>query len=536
MGFTSYAAVSTQVERWGLNCRDTSIRAIMGANRAEAKKKIAEAKAILMGLGFKEGDFAKPVGELSGGWAMRVSMARLLIDEPDMLLLDEPTNHLDLESLLWFQEYLEVYPGAIFLISHDRDFINTICNAIVSVQNYTLKVYRGDYDYFLREKDNEAKLLVKAFNEQKAEIAEMEDFIARNRVRASTASRAQSMIKRLSKLERIVLPDQDKKIKIRFPQPERVGVRAIALKGLYKSYDDVKVYENLDFEIERGFKMAFVGHNGAGKSTLLKVLAGEIPFEKGERKIGLNVKVGYFSQHRAHQFMQNRTVLKEAMDNDRLNPELMVRTVLGTFLFEGDRAYKKTSVLSGGEKSRLALAKLLLDPPNVLLLDEPTTHLDMNSVDALIVALKGFEGTICVISHDVYFINQLCSHVVHVDHGHVTVYPGNYDYFLHRQHQKEAEVAASSGGKGAAAAQAAAKLSEKDYRKQKSESREKERTLKRLESSLEEGHQKLEELAESLGDPKVYEDFALSQKIGDEIQALQDSIQAQETELGRLRS
>ncbi|PJA16763.1 MAG: ABC transporter ATP-binding protein, partial [Elusimicrobia bacterium CG_4_10_14_0_2_um_filter_63_34] len=400
----------------------------------------------------------------------------------------------------------------------------------------TLKVYRGDYEYYLREKENEKRLLIKAWNEQKAEIAAMEDFIARNRVRASTANRAQSMIKRLDKLERITLPEEEKKVKIRFPQPSRTGVRAIELKGLYKSYGDVNVYEGLDFEIERGFKMAFVGHNGAGKSTLLKVLAGEIPFERGERKIGLNVKVGYFSQHRAHQFAGNRTVLQEAMDNNRLNPELTVRTILGTFLFPGDTVFKKTEVLSGGEKSRLALAKLLLDPPNVLLLDEPTTHLDMNSVDALVAALREFEGTICVISHDVYFINQLCTHVVHVDHGHVTVYPGNYEYFQRRQRQKEAEAAVLAGGSGAAAAEAASKLTERDYRKRKSAEREKERTAKRLEESLEEGHQRLEELANRLGDPKVYEDFALTQKIGDEIQALQDSIQAQEMELSRLKS
>jgi ATP-binding cassette subfamily F protein 3 len=509
--------------------------ALAGQDNPDGRK-TAECKAILMGLGFKEGEFSKPTEELSGGWAMRVAIARLLIDEPDMLMLDEPTNHLDLESLLWLQEYLEVYPGAIFMISHDRDFINNVCNSIVSVQDHTLKVYRGDYEYFLREKDNEKRLLIKRFNEQKAEIADMEDFIARNRVRASTANRAQSMIKRLEKLERIELPEEEKKVKIKFPQPDRTGVRAIQLKGLYKSYGDVKVYEGLDFEIERGFKMAFVGHNGAGKSTLMKVLAGDIPFEKGERNVGLNVKVGYFSQHRAHQFEGNRTVLQEAMDNDRLNPELMVRTILGTFLFPGDAVFKKTSVLSGGEKSRLALAKLLLDPPNVLLLDEPTTHLDMNSVEALIEALREFEGTICVISHDVYFINQLCSHVVHVDHGHVTVYPGNYEYFQRRQRQKEAEAAALAGGKDAAAAEASSKLTEKEYRKQKSAEREKERSLKRLEKSLEEGHTKLEELAEQLGDPSVYEDFAKAQQIGDEIQSLQDSIQAQETELARLKS
>jgi ATP-binding cassette subfamily F protein 3 len=492
----------------------------------------AKAKSILMGLGFKESDFSRPIKELSGGWAMRVAMARLLLMEPDLLMLDEPTNHLDLESLLWFQEYLQDYPGAIFMISHDRSFINAICSAIVAVADHDLKMYRGDYEDYIRQSESEKEQLLKAYKEQQDEIAGMEDFIARNRVRASTARRAQSMIKRLEKVELIKLPDEQKKVRISFPQPSRTGVRSLQLKNLYKSYGDVKVYEGLDFEIERGWRMAFVGHNGAGKSTLLKVLAGEVPFEKGERTLGMGVKVGYFAQHREGQFESNRTVLEEAMDNARMNPELMVRTVLGTFLFPGDAVFKNSSVLSGGEKSRLALVKLLLDPPNVLLMDEPTTHLDMSSVDALVGALKEFEGTMCFISHDLYFINQIATHVVHVDHGKITVYPGNYEYFERRRAQMEGE----NGNSARRAKPTQGKVDSKEDRKTAhAQEREAQRSMKRLEKNLEKGHLRLEELAEQLGDPAVYEDYKKAAEVGEEIQALQEELQAQEAELGRLK-
>ncbi len=404
----------------------------------------AKAKSILMGLGFKTTDFDRKVNTLSGGWAMRVAMARLLIQEPDLLMLDEPTNHLDLESLLWFQDYLTYYRGAIFLISHDRQFINTVCTAIVSVQNYSLKPYYGNYEYFLNERASEKERITTTYLAQQKEIKETEDFINRNRSRASTASRAQSAIKRLDKMERIELPEEVRKIKIRFPQPERVGVRVLSLKNLHKSYGPLKVYHGLDFDLERGQKMAFVGHNGAGKSTLLKILAGTIPFESGERILGLNVKVGYFSQHRAETLNMERTVFEEAGTNDRHISEQTIRTVLGSFLFPGDNVFKKVGVLSGGEKSRVALVKLLLDPPNVLLMDEPTTHLDLQSVEALIDALKEFEGTLCFISHDLYFVNALADHVVHVEHGKVTLFPGNFEYFKRRQEQLGIDFAKSS--------------------------------------------------------------------------------------------
>ncbi|OGR84855.1 MAG: hypothetical protein A2901_04085 [Elusimicrobia bacterium RIFCSPLOWO2_01_FULL_54_10] len=400
----------------------------------------AKAKAILMGLGFKVTDFERKVNTLSGGWAMRVAMARLLVEEPNLLMLDEPTNHLDLESMLWFQNYLLSYRGSIFLISHDRQFINTVCKAVVSLENKTLKVYSGNYEFYVRQRAEDKERLEQAYRAQQAELADMQDFVNRNRSRASTASRAQSMLKRMEKVERIVLPEEAKKLKIKFPQPQRTGVRTLELKDVYKSYGDIKVYQGLNFDLERGWKMAFVGHNGAGKSTLLKILAGAIPVDKGEKKLGLGVKVGYFSQHRAESLDPEKTVLQEALGVPRDLNEQTVRSVLGSFLFRGDYVFKQVKVLSGGEKSRLSLVKILLDPPNVLLMDEPTTHLDLDSVEALVSALADFEGTLCFISHDLYFVNALASHVVHVHHGKVTLYPGNYEYFERRKKQQEEEA------------------------------------------------------------------------------------------------
>ena len=488
---------------------------------------VSKAKALLMGLGFKVTDFERPVNQLSGGWAMRVALGRLLIQEPDLLLLDEPTNHLDIDSLFWFQQYLHNYPGAVFLISHDRAFINSVCRAIVSLEEQTLRVYHGDYEFFLREKEAAKERIVQQWKQQKEEIAAMEDFIARNRARHSTAARAQSMIKRLDKLERIQLPQEAKTVRFRFPQPRRVGVRVMQLKNVSKAYGDVKVYQNLDFELERGRKMAFVGPNGAGKSTLLKCLAGVIPVDSGERTIGQDVKVGYFSQHREGQLDPDKTVLQEALLVNRDNAELLVRTVLGTFLFPGDAVHKKTSVLSGGEKSRLQLVKLLLDPPNVMLMDEPTTHLDMPSVDALIGALKDFEGTICIISHDLYFLNALADHVLHVDKGKVTLYPGDYEYFKRRQDQWREENPQAIEVPVVEKVQRAAQPT--DPKKQA-------KKLEKLEEELLNLHIRLEDLAGRLADPALYADYAKVQAVGEEMETVQLGIQEKEAEAEKLRA
>jgi len=504
-------------------------------------RKGAEAKAVLMGLGFKVSDFGRHVNTLSGGWAMRVAMARLLVKKPDLLLLDEPTNHLDLDALLWLQDYLAAYQGAVFVISHDRSFINTVCNAIISVQDKTLRAYYGDYEHFLTQRQSEKDKVVSQWKQQQDDIAQMKDFIFRNRARVSTASRVQSMIKRLDKLELVQVPEDTKTVKIRFPQPGRTGTKVLELKDISKIYnvpghEPIKVYENFSFELYRGQKMAFVGHNGAGKSTLLKMLAGVIEPDSGERIPGLNVKTGYFSQHREGILEPRHTVLQEAMDNDRMNPELTVRTVLGTFLFPGDNVYKKTAVLSGGEKSRLMLVKLLLDPPNVILMDEPTTHLDMPSVDALIGALKEFEGTLCFISHDLYFINALADSVVHVEKGKTTVYPGNYDYFRHRQMTMQAEMAAAApSGEGAKPSEARADTAAwEEKKRQEAEARKRSRRGDTLKKDIAYSRKTIETLAAKMSSPEIYSDYQQVKELGDKIHALEAKVAAALEELKTL--
>jgi ATP-binding cassette subfamily F protein 3 len=367
--------------------------------------------------------------ELSGGWAMRVAMAGLLVQEPDLLLLDEPTNHLDLWSLLWFRDYLVKYPGTVFVISHDRAFINSVCRAVVSVQYQGLKIYHGDYEHFVLERQAEKERVESAHRVQQVKIGHMQEFIARNRARLSTARRAQSMIKRLDRIDRVELPPEPRKLAIKMPQPARSGKEVVSLKNVGKSYGGLVVYRDLNLIIQRGSRMALVGPNGAGKSTLLGILAGILPFESGERKLGHNVAAGYHSQHRAGTMNPERTVLEEAMTNGRGLAPQFVRTVLGSFLFPGDDVFKKVKVLSGGEKSRLSLVRILLDPPNFLLLDEPTTHLDMDSLEALMAALGKYEGTLAFISHNLHFINVLAQQIVHIDRGKATVYPGNFDLF-----------------------------------------------------------------------------------------------------------
>jgi ATP-binding cassette subfamily F protein 3 len=357
-------------------------------------------------------------------------------------MLDEPTNHLDLESLLWFQNHLQSYRGALFIISHDREFINSATNRIVEVRDAHLKIYTGTFEKYLEQKKQEEENLISAYKRQQKEIEELKIYINRFRAKASLAASVQSKIKYLDRMERIELPPEQATVGFSFPQPARSGQNVLILKDIRQSYDGIQwVYKELNLTLERGQKIALVGPNGSGKSTLLKLLAGNLPFQSGERKPGFDVEVGYFSQHRAEMFKPGRTVFEEACDIRRAHSETGIRTILGSFLFRGDAIYKKVDVLSGGEKSRLGLARLLLDPPNLLLMDEPTTHLDMASVEVLIQALKAFQGTFCFISHDVYFIRQLADHVIHVNQGKITWYPGNYDYFLHKKSLEEGDEA-----------------------------------------------------------------------------------------------
>lgn len=414
-----------------------------------------KAKRVLKGLAFRESDFLRPAKELSGGWVMRAHMARLLVMEPDLLMLDEPTNHLDLESLVWLQGYLAAYPGAILMISHDRAFLNALAGAILEIRGGRAHRYRGNYDAYLEQRAAREGQQLAAYKNQQAEIARLQRFVDRFGAKNTKATQAKSKMKQIERMEKIDAPDEgDRVIRIRFPQPARSGLRAVALEGVHHAYGDVVVYRGIDYVAERGQRTVFVGPNGAGKSTLLKILAGVLPVQRGTRTLGHNVAVGYYSQNRVESLDPANTVLEEVQGIARPVPEVEARTVLGSFLFRRDDVFKRVSILSGGEKSRLALAKLLLDPPNLLLMDEPTTHLDMASIDALIFALGQYKGTLLFISHDVYFIRALATSVLHVSGGVLTPYAGGYDYYLDRMGSTSARaglVAAGSAREGAVA-------------------------------------------------------------------------------------
>ena len=410
----------------------------------------AKAKQILAGLGFREKDFDRKARELSGGWVMRAHLARLLVQEPDLLLLDEPTNHLDLEALLWFQDYLKFYAGGIIVISHDREFLNHIVSGIVEIRQSKLNRYRGNYDSFLVQREAAEVQLLAAYKNQQKEIDRLQEFADRFRAKASKASQAQSKLKQIERMDKIEAPTNDEtKIGFQFPQPQRSGQKVITLENIHQAYGANVVYSGMDFKAERGQRIVLVGPNGAGKSTLLKILAGVITPQQGVRTLGHNVKAGYYSQYRVEMLDPQRSVLEEGLDTPSRVTEQFVRTLLGSFLFRGDDVFKKVDVLSGGEKSRLALVKLLLDPPNLLLMDEPTTHLDMASIDALVYALSQFEGTLIFISHDVYFIRALGNLVVHVNAGKLTHYAGDYQYYLDKTKATSARAALTSGGAGA---------------------------------------------------------------------------------------
>ena len=407
----------------------------------------SKAKKMLRGLGYRETDFDRQAREMSGGWIMRARLARLLVMEPDLLLLDEPTNHLDLLSLLWLQNYLKNYSGALLLISHDRQFMDEVVTQVHEISEKKLIDYTGNYTDFLRQREERYDQQLAAYKNQQKEIAALQEFADRFRAVPSKASQAMSKLKQIERLELIEKPLAPRKpFRFQIPPPPRGGQRAVSLLGVHMAYGANKVYSGLDLTIERGERTVLVGPNGAGKSTLLKILAGVVEFQKGERDLGHNAKLGYFSQHRADTLDPEKTVLDEVLDSAPLLREDEARGVLGSFMFRKDDIFKKTAVLSGGEKSRLNLVKFLVDPPNLLLMDEPTTHLDIHTVESLTLALERYEGTLVFISHDVHFIRHLATKVLHVNAGQVTPYVGGYEYFLEKTGTADDARAALTAG------------------------------------------------------------------------------------------
>jgi ATP-binding cassette subfamily F protein 3 len=388
------------------------------------------ARAILTGLGFGTGDLARPLAEFSGGWRMRAALARLLLLAPALLLLDEPTNHLDLASLAWLENFLAGYDGTVVVVSHDRYFLNRMVTSIAELSPAGITVYPGDYDEYLVEREARRQLLEAQARNQAKRIAEIERFIDRFRYQATKARQVQSRIKMLDKVERIELDGVTKRIHFAFPEPPRTGRRVASLRGIHKAYGANVVYSGMEFDVERGDRVALVGENGAGKSTLLRILAGALPFDRGERILGAHVAVHYYAQHQLDALTPGNTVLEEIIAAAPHMPHTRLRAILGAFLFSGDAVDKQVTVLSGGEKARLALAKMLVRPAALLCLDEPTNHLDLGSREVLENALAVFPGTIVFISHDRYFINAIATSIVEVAHGVLTRYLGSYDDYV----------------------------------------------------------------------------------------------------------
>ncbi len=393
----------------------------------------ARALKVLQGLGFQPGDEKRRWSEFSGGWRMRVALAKILLAEPDALLLDEPTNHLDLESLLWVEEYLANYKGALVLVSHDRAFLNKLVKRIIEVNRGKGTVYTGSFDDYERNKELQEDVLEAAYKNQQEKIKRIQKFIDQNRVKARTASRVQSRVKMLEKMEKVELPPRPKTIKFNFPQPPPSGRRVLEITDLVKRFGSREVYRGFSFNVQNRDRIGLVGPNGAGKSTLLKIMAGVLPYEDGSVKLGHNVLVGYFAQHQSESLNTDRSVLEEAFSVSPGIPEQEVRNLLGAFLFSGDDVLKRVKVLSGGEKSRLALVKILLAPPNFLLMDEPTNHLDIPSCEILEEGLKRFTGTLVMITHDRRLMNAVCNAILEIHDGNAEHYLGNYEDYQYKK-------------------------------------------------------------------------------------------------------
>ncbi len=393
----------------------------------------AQVGTVLSGLGFSKDDMQRRTEEFSGGWQMRIALAKLLLQKPNLLLLDEPTNHLDLEARNWLEEYLCNYPNAFVLISHDRYFLDVTVNKIGEIWNKRIHLYTGNYDKYLAGKTQRLEQLEAAYRNQRERIEQLEVFINRFRYQATKAKQVQSRIKELEKIERIELPEEERTIHFSFPQPKPSGRIVAEFAGVSKNYGEKNVFRDVNFMIEKGDRIALVGVNGAGKSTLIKLLAETEALTAGEYKLGHNVQPDYFAQDQYKELNPDSRVIDDLGNLSPRSTETELRTLLGCFLFSSDEVFKRIGVLSGGERNRYALLRMLLHPANFLLLDEPTNHLDMRAKDVLLKALMDYTGTVVFVSHDRYFIDKLATRVFEVGNGEVEVYPGNYEDYAWRK-------------------------------------------------------------------------------------------------------
>jgi ATP-binding cassette subfamily F protein 3 len=406
----------------------------------------AQVGTVLSGLGFPHEEWNKRTEDFSGGWQMRIALAKLLLEKPNLLLLDEPTNHLDLEARNWLEQYLANYPFAFVLISHDRYFLDVTVNKIVEIWNRGVHFYSGNYEKYLKQKQERTEQLEAAYRNQRERIEQLEAFISRFRYQATKAKQVQSRIKELEKIERIELPNEEKTIHFSFPQPKPSGRIVAEFQNVSKSYGDKFVFGGVDFIIERGDRIALVGVNGAGKSTLIKLLAGSEPLSSGEYRLGHNAEVDYFAQDQYKELDPNARMLDDLQGEAPRSTNTELRSLLGCFLFSEDDVFKRIGVLSGGERNRYALARMLLQPSNFLLLDEPTNHLDMRAKDVLLESLEKYSGTVVFVSHDRYFIDKLATRIFEVGNGEVNVFPGNYEDYIWRKEGKQIDLTLPTNG------------------------------------------------------------------------------------------
>ncbi|MDR3555299.1 MAG: ABC-F family ATP-binding cassette domain-containing protein [Syntrophobacteraceae bacterium] len=478
----------------------------------------ARAEKVLEGLGFRAHQFKMEATALSGGLVMRLELARLLLAEPDLLLLDEPTNHLDLESLMWLEDYLLNCSSALVLVSHDRAFLNRTVQRIVEIEGGMLQEYAGNYDFYLEEKSKRMEIRQATYKNQQDRIRQLERFIDKNRYNNKKAAQAQSRIKTLEKMEKVEAPGSaTSEIRFGFPPCVRSGKKVMELANVSKSYGDTQVYSGIDLLVAREDKIAFMGPNGAGKSTLLKILAGTVKPDSGEVSAGLHTSTGYYAQHQWEQLNPEATVFEEVLSVSGDVLQTQLRSLLGSFLFQGDDVFKKTSVLSGGEKARLVLCKLLLQRPNFLLLDEPTNHLDIPSRVVLEKALGEFSGTICFISHDRQFINGVANKILVVKSSGLHVFPGNYDDYLQTWKSRLDDAARDESvkpGANGSRSQAAQKRAEAEWRNELFRARKPlQELIDRIERDLEGCHAELEALRERLADTETYKQAKLAVEI-----------------------
>lgn len=506
----------------------------------------AAAESVLLGLGFSREDFEKNTEEFSGGWQMRIALAKALMQNPDILLLDEPTNYLDIEARNWLESFLQNYNGGFLLVSHDRYFLDVTINEVYELFNGELKRYAGNFSHYEKVREVELKTLIAEYEQQQQEINKLEDFINRFGYKATKAAQAQEYQKKLDKMVRIEIPESLKKIHFTFPPAPHAGRLVLRLKNICKSYDGKrKVLDNLELTVENGQRVVVSGRNGAGKSTLLRIIAEQDKDFTGEIIPGAGIKIGYFSQDNAETIKGKETILEylEARAPLELIPKL--RDMLGAFLFRGDDVYKSLDVLSGGEKSRIALLLLLLSPVNLLILDEPTNHLDIHSKDVLLQALKDFGGTVIFVSHDRGFIEQLATQVLHLEPGISRYYPGGYQFYMEQLEKldngeslplasaaKASSATPSSGVIGSSNrtpqrpdSVSDTKLSWEEQKRQEAERRKKEKEISRLEKEIQELEDKKKELENKMADPSVYSNGEKEKAVQREIEEIAEKIE-----------